>query len=129
MNTGRIVLSQLLDFLPRYELDKCIKRYQGNRRIRSLSCYAQFVVMIFAQLTFRESLRDIVTCLGAMKGKLYHAGIRGEIAKSTLADANEARDWRIFWDFAQVLIKQAQNLYSGESTGIDFVQTAYALDS
>ncbi len=85
--------------------------------------------MIFAQLTFRESLRDITTCLGALKDKLYHAGIRGEIAKSTLADANESRNWRIFGDFAQVLIKQAQKLYSGESTGIDFAQTAYALDS
>lgn len=129
MNTGRIVLSQLLDFLPRYELNKCINRYQGNRRIRTLSCYTQFVTMIFAQLTFRESLRDITTCLGALKDKLYHAGIRGEIAKSTLADANESRNWRIFGDFAQVLIKQAQKLYSGESTGIDFAQTAYALDS
>ncbi|MFH1515932.1 MAG: IS4 family transposase [bacterium] len=129
MNDGRSVLSQLLDFLPRYELDKCISRYQGNRRIRTFSCYAQFVVMIFAQLTFRESLRDIVTCLNAIKGKLYHAGIRGEIARSTLADANESRDWRIFGDFAQILIKQAQNLYSGESLGIDLVQTAYALDS
>ena len=85
--------------------------------------------MIFAQLTFRESLRDITTCLGALKDKLYHAVIRGEIAKSTLADANESRNWRIFGDFAQVLIKQAQKLYSGESTGIDFAQTAYALDS
>ncbi|HNW10430.1 MAG TPA: IS4 family transposase [Candidatus Rifleibacterium sp.] len=129
MNTGRIVLSQLLDFLPRYELNKCINRYQGNRRIRTLSCYTQFVTMIFAQLTFRESLRDITTCLGALKDKLYHAGIRGEITKSTLADANESRNWRIFGDFAQVLIKQAQKLYSGESTGIDFAQTAYALDS
>ena len=129
MNTGRIVLSQLLDFLPRYELNKCINRYQGNRRIRTLSCYTQFVTMIFAQLTFRESLRDITTCLGALKDKLYHAGIRGEIVKSTLADANESRNWRIFGDFAQVLIKQAQKLYSGESTGIDFAQTAYALDS
>ncbi|MBP7635945.1 IS4 family transposase [Candidatus Ozemobacteraceae bacterium] len=129
MNEGRLVLSQVLDFLPRYELDKCIHRYRGNRRIRCLSCYAQFVVMIFAQLTYRESLRDIVTCLSAMRGKLYHAGIRDQIARSTLADANESRDWRIFGDFAQILIKRAQNLLLGESLGVDLVQTAYALDS
>lgn len=129
MNEGRIVFSQLLDFLPRYELDRCIHRYQGNRRVRTLSCYGQFVVMVFAQLTYRESLRDIVACLSAMKGKLYHAGIRGEIAKSTLADANEARDWRIFGDFAQILINRAQNLHLGEKLGVDLVQTAYALDS
>lgn len=129
MNEGRTVLSQVLDFLPRYELDKCIDRYQGDWRIRTLSTFAQFVVMVFAQLTFRESLRDIVTCLGALKGKLYHAKIRGEIARSTLADANETRDWRIFGDFAQVLIKRAQKLSSGENLGVDLVQTAYALDS
>lgn len=129
MNEGRIILSQLLDFLPRHELDKCIHRYQGNRRIRTLTCYAQFVIMTFAQLTYRESLRDIVTCMNAMKSKLYHAGIRGEIARSTLADANESRDWRIFEDFAQVLIQRAQSFYSGDSIGVDHVQTAYALDS
>lgn len=129
MIEGRTVLSQLLDFLPSYELDKCIERYQGNWKTRNLSCYAQFVVMVFAQLTFRESLRDIVTCLSAMKGKLYHAGIRGKIARSTLADANETRDWRIFGDFAHVLIKRAQDLYFGEKLGVDLVQAAYALDS
>ena len=129
MNKGRIVLSQLLDFLPRYELDKCIKRYRGDRWARTLRCHSQFVVMIFAQLTFRESLRDIATCLSVMKSKLYHVGIKGEIAKSTLADANECRDWRIFGDFAQILIKRAQVLYSGDSIGIDLVQTAFALDS
>ena len=129
MNEGRIVLSQFLDLMPRYELEKAIQRYQGNRRVRTLTCYAQFAVMVFAQLTFRESLRDIVTCLGAMKGKLYHAGICGEIARSTLADANETRDWRIFGDFAQILIKRAQCLHLGEDLGVDLVQTAYALDS
>lgn len=129
MNQGQLVLSQLLDFLPRYELDKCIKRYRGDRWARTIRCYSQFVVMVFAQLTYRESLRDIVTCLSVMKDKLYRVGIRGNIAKSTLADANERRDWRIFGDFAQVLIKRAQALYSGDSIGIDLVQTAYALDS
>ena len=129
MNEGRIVLAQLLDFLPRYEFDKCVERYEGNYRVRVLSCYSHLVAMMFAQLTFRESLRDIVTCLGAMRSKLYHAGIRGDIAKSTLADANESRDWRIFGDFAQILIQRARHLYAGESVGIDLVKTAYALDS
>lgn len=129
MNKGRTVLSQLLDFMPRYELDKCIERYRGDRWTRSLRCHAQFVVMVFAQLTYRESLRDIVTCLSAVKGKLYHAGIPGEVARSTLAEANECRDWRIFGDFAQVLIGRAKHLYAGDSIGVDLVQTAYALDS
>lgn len=129
MFQGRIVLSQILDFLPRYELEKCIQRYRGNRGIRTFSCFAQFVTMMFAQLTFRESLRDIETCLGAVKTKLHHAGIRGKISKSTLSDANEKRDWRIFKDFAQVLIHQAQNLHSREDLGIDLVKAAYALDS
>ena len=129
MFQGRIVLSQILDFLPRYELDKCIQRYRGNRGIRTFSCFAQFVTMMFAQLTFRESLRDIETCLGAVKTKLHHAGIRGKISKSTLSDANEKRDWRIFRDFAQVLISRAQSLHAGEDLGVDLVKAAYALDS
>lgn len=129
MFQGRIVLSQILDFLPRYELDKSIQRYRGNRGIRTFSCFAQFVTMVFAQLTFRESLRDIETCLGAVKTKLHHAGIRGKISRSTLSEANEKRDWRIFGDFAQILINRAQDLYSREEIGVDLVKTAYALDS
>src|SRR3990172_8338278 len=106
MYEGRIVFSQIMDWLPRYEFDKCVQRYRGEHRIRSFSCFDQFLAMAFAQLTYRESLRDIETCIRALKPKLYHAGIRGKVSRSTLADANEKRDWRIFADFAQVLIGQ-----------------------
>ena len=104
MYTGRIVFSQLLDFLPRYDFEKCVRCYRGEYRVRSFTCWDQFLCMAFAQLTYRESLRDIETCLWALQPKLYHAGIRGSIARSTLADANETRDWRIYADFAAVLI-------------------------
>jgi hypothetical protein len=110
MNEGRTVFSQLLDCLPQYEFDKCVQRYRANFRVRTLPSYEQFVVMAFAQLTWRESLRDIETCLRALGSKLYHSGIRQPTARSTLADANETRDWRIFADFAQVLIQQATTL-------------------
>jgi len=95
MHTGRIVFSQLLDFFPRHEFNRCVRRYQGNYRVRDFSCLDQFLCLAFAQLTGRESLRDIETCLRAMQPKLYHCGFRGSIARSTLADANEHRDWRI----------------------------------
>jgi len=114
MNEGRTVFAQLLDFLPQYEFDKCVARYHGNFRVRKLPTYEQFLVLAFAQLTWRESLRDIQTCLTAFGPKLYHAGIRQPIARTTLADANEHRDWRIFADFAQVLIRQAATLYADE---------------
>ncbi len=110
MNEGRTVFAQLMDELPKYEFNKCVRRYGGNHRVRSLPTYEQFLVLAFAQLTYRESLRDITTCLGAVGPKLYHSGIRQAVARSTLADANEKRDWRIFADFAQVLIKQAAAL-------------------
>jgi hypothetical protein len=100
MRTGQLVLAQLLSLLPRHEFNKCVTRYQGNRRARNFRCWEQFAVMAFAQLTFRESLRDIETCLRAMPTKLYHAGIRSLVARSTLAEANESRDWRIWADFA-----------------------------
>lgn len=129
MNQGRTVFAQLLDELPKYEFDRCVRRYGGNRRIRSLPTYEQFLVLAFAQLTYRESLRDITTCLGAIGPKLYHSGIRQPVARSTLADANEKRDWRIFADFAQVLITQATALYAGEPFGVELQHTAYALDS
>ena len=129
MNQGRTVFSQLMDCLPKYEFDQCIERYEGNRRVRSLASYEQFLVMAFAQLTFRESLRDIQTCLGAVGSKLYHSGIRQAPAKSTLADANEKRDWRIFADFAQVLISQASVLYANEPFGVELKAAAFALDS
>ena len=129
MNEGRTIFAQLLDFLPKYEFDKCVARYHGNRRVRKLPAYEQFLVLAFAQLTWRESLRDIETCLASFGPKLYHAGIRQPTARSTLADANEKRDWRIFADFAQVLIRQATTLYADEPFAGDLQAAAYALDS
>ena len=129
MNEGRTVFSQLLDFLPKYEFDKCVARYHGNFRVRRLPAYEQFLVLSFAQLTWRESLRDIETCLVSFGPKLYHSGIRQPTARSTLADANEKRDWRIFADFAQVLIQQATALYANEPFGVELQAAAYALDS
>lgn len=129
MASERTVFSQLLDFLPRHEFNKCVRRYQGNYRIRDFSCFDQFLCLAFAQLTGRESLRDIETCLRAIQPKLYHCGFRGHIARSTLADANETRDWRIYADFAQVLIRHARKLYAAEDFGVELAQTAYALDT
>src|SRR5437016_6817105 len=129
MNEGRTVFAQLLDCLPKYEFDKCVQRYRGNFRVRRLTSYEQFVVMAFAQLTWRESLRDIETCLRALGSKLYHSGIRQPTARSTLADANETRDWRIFADFAQILIQRAAALYANEPFAAELQQAAYALDS
>jgi hypothetical protein len=129
MHEGKIILAQLMDFIPKYEFSKCVKKYRGNHRMRSFSCYDQFLCMAFAQLTYRESLRDIEICLHALKSKLYHAGFRGDIARSTLADANETRDWRIYAEFAQVLIATARELYANEDLGVELKQTAYALDS
>jgi hypothetical protein len=129
MNEGRTVFAQLLDFLPKYEFDKCVARYRGNFRVRKLPAYEQFLVLAFAQLTWRESLRDIETCLASFGPKLYHSGIRQPTARSTLADANEKRDWRIFADFAHALIRQATVLYAGEPFGVELQAAAYALDS
>lgn len=129
MNTGRIVFAQLMDYLPRHEFQKCADRYHGNFRVRRFSCLDQFLCMAFAQLTYRESLRDIEACLGSFKAKLYHMGIRGKIAKTTLADANQNRDWCIYADFARVLIGIAQPLYASDDFGVQLEQTAYALDS
>ena len=129
MNEGRTVFAQLLDCLPKCEFDRCVSRYKGNFRVRSLRAYEQFLIMAFAQLTWRESLRDIETCLRALGPKLYHGGIRKPPARSTLADANEKRNWRIFADFAQVLIQQANTLYADEDFGADLKAAAYALDS
>lgn len=129
MNEGRTVFAQLMDHLPKYHFDKCVRHYRGNHRVRSLPTYEQFLIMAFAQLTYRESLRDIETCLGALGTKLYHSGIRQAPARSTLADANEKRDWRIFADFAHGLIEQAGTLYAQEPFGAELRQAAYALDS
>ena len=129
MYEGRIVFSQLLDFLPRKSFRTCVSRYNGNYRIRSLTCYEQFLCMAFAQLTYRDSLRDTVLCLRAMQNKLHHVGIQSKVARSTLADANEKRDWRIYCDFAQVLIEQARKLYADDDFGLQLDETVYALDA
>jgi hypothetical protein len=126
---GQFVFAQLMDFLPRHEFNDCVERYGGNRRRRGFSCRDQFLCLGFAQLTFRESLRDVETCLRALGPKLYHAGFRGKISRSTLADANRAHDWRIYADFAQVLIRRARRLYAREPLAVDLQQTVYALDS
>jgi len=129
MYSGRIIFSQLMSFLPKHEFNRYVHRYRGEYWIRSFSCFDQFLCMAFAQLTYRESLRDIETCLRAMQPKLYHAGIRGRVSRSTLADANEKRDWRIYADFAHVLIGMARELYADEDFGVQLNQTVYALDS
>src|ERR1043166_8910407 len=129
MNTGRTVFSQLIDYLPIHQFRECVRRYDGNRRMRTFSCWDQFLCMAFAQLTYRDSLRDSITCLRALGSRLYHSGIRGHISRSTLADANESRDWRIYSDFAGVLIKQARCLYAQDDFGVALDQTAYAFDS
>jgi len=128
MFAGELVFAQLMDFLPRHEFNTCVRRYRGDYRSRGFSCRDQFLCMAFAQLTFRESLRDIETCLRSVQSKLYHAGFRGRISRSTLGDANRRRDWRIYFDFAQVLIARARSLYADESFGVDLDNTTYALD-
>ena len=129
MHQGRTVFAQLADQLPRHEFNRCVERYRGNHRVRRMSCWDQYLIMMFAQVTGLESLREIALGLQAQSEKLYHSGIRSAGARSTLADANETRNWRIFADFAQGLIREASVLYAGESFGKDLDQTAYALDS
>jgi hypothetical protein len=129
MDPGKLVFAQLMDFVPRHDFDVCVRRHGGDSRPRGFSCRDQFLCMAFAQLTFRESLRDIETCLRALERKLYHAGFRGKVSRSTLADANRAHDWQIFADFAQVLIGRARKLYADEPFGVELEQTVYALDS
>ena len=130
MYSGKIVFSQIMDFLPMYEFQKCVERYQGNHRTRNFSCTDQFLCMAFAQLTYRESLRDIESCLRSMNSRLYHMGIRSpQISRPTIARANENRDWRIYADFAQVLIHMARKLYAQEDFGVELDNTVYALDA
>jgi len=129
MYHGQTVFSQVLDFLPMHKFRQCVKQYNGNKGVRTFTCLDQFMCMAFAQLTYRESLRDIECCLRAMKEKLYHIGIRGRISRSTLADANEKRDWRIYRDFALQLIDQARQLYADEEFGLELNDTVYALDA
>jgi Transposase DDE domain/Domain of unknown function (DUF4372) len=129
MNSGRALFTQLIDHVSLSQFRKCVARYDGNHRVRSFSCWDQFLCMAFAQFTFRESLRDIVSCLRSAGSGLYHLGIRGHIARSTLADANESRDWRIFADFAKTLIAEARGLYLDHDLGIHLTEKVYALDS
>ena len=129
MYQGQTVFSQVMDFLPQKKFSQCVNRYRGNYRVRSFTCYDQLLCMAFAQLTYRESLRDIECCLRAMREKLYHMGIRGRVSRSTLADANETRDWRIYSDFAQILINEARRLYVDDDFGLELKETVYALDS
>jgi hypothetical protein len=129
MNTGKILFAQIMDYLPWKTFHRIVTRYDGDYRIRTLPCSDQFRVLAFAQLTFRESLRDIEACLSAQSAKLYHMGIRCAVKRSTLADANERRDWRIYAEFAQRLITQARELYAQEDLGLELSNTVYALDS
>ena len=129
MNLGQTVFSQLMEHLPRYEFQKCVSRYKGDYQRKSFSCWDQFLAMAFAQLTYRESLRDIEACLRSVGSKLYNMGFRGNVSRSTLADANEMRNWRIYADFAQVLVSLARPLYIGDPIGVDLDAGLYALDS
>jgi hypothetical protein len=129
MNSGKTIFSQLMDFLPMYEFQKCVERYNGHYKIKSFSCWDQFLCLAFAQLTYRESLRDIESCLRVQQTKLYHMGFRGQVSRNTLANANQVRDWQIYADFAQVLISQARSLYANEDFGLDLKEVVYALDS
>jgi len=129
LNQGRTVFAQLISFLSHNEFNRCVARYQGNKGVRSFSCWDQLLTMAFAQLTYRESLRDIEVCLRAQGSKLYHSGLSGPVKRSTLADANESRDWRIYADFAQSLIRTARPLYADSELEVDLDATLYALDS
>ena len=129
MNQGRTVFAQLINFLSPNEFNRCVARYDGNKSVRAFSCWDQFLTLAFAQLTYRESLRDIEVCLAAQPKKLYHCGFSGPVKRSTLADANESRDWRIYRDFAQSLIKIARPLYAHSELALELDATAYAFDS
>jgi hypothetical protein len=129
MNAGRTVFAQLIDHLPHKDFQKCVARYRGDHYLKTFSCWDQYLAMAFAQLTYREGLRDIEACLRSMSGKLYHMGFRSRVARSTLADANELRDWRIYADFAQILIRLARPLYAHDPMGVALDESLYALDS
>jgi hypothetical protein len=129
MNSGKTIFAQLMDFIPTYEFRKCVERYDGNYKVQSFSCWDQFLTMAFAQLTYRESLRDIEACLRMAPAKLYHMGFRSRISRNTLSNANQVRDWRIYADFAQLLISMARSLYVEDEFGIHLKRTVYALDA
>ncbi|MEW6508508.1 MAG: DUF4372 domain-containing protein [Bacteroidota bacterium] len=129
MNQGQTIFAQIMSYIPKYRFDRFVKKYRGHYKVQSFSCWEQYLVMSFAQLTYRESLRDIETCLRAMQNKLYHFGIRSKISRSTLAYANQTRDWRIYADFALILIDQAKELYKDENLFNELDAAIYALDS
>lgn len=130
MNSGKTIFAQLMDFIPSsYEFRRCVERYQGQYKVKSFSCGDQFLTLAFAQLAYRESLRDIEACLRAAPPKLYHMGLRSTVSRNTLANANQVRGWRIFADFAQTLIQQARTLYKGDTFGVELDHTVYALDA
>ena len=129
MNSGKTIFSQVMEFMPMYEFRKCVERYHGERKISSFSCFDQHLSMAFPQLTFRESLRDIESCLRSMSGRLYHMDFRGKVSLSTLADANENHDWRIYADFAIILIHRARKLYINKPFGVELDNTVYAIDA
>ena len=129
MNAGKTVFAQILEHLPRYEFDKFVEKYEGNHRVRRFPCYDQFLCLAYAQLTYRESLRDIETCLNSHHEKLYHVGFRGQISRSTMADSGEKRDYRIYQDFAYHLVSIARKLYQNEELAIDLDYSLYAFDS
>jgi hypothetical protein len=129
MHAGKLIFAQVMEFAPWHTFRRLVTKYQGNFNVRTFTCLDQFLCMAFAQLTYRESLRDVEACLRAQPSKLYHLGLRGYVSRSALADANESRDWRIYCDFAQALIRIARRLYSKDSLGIDLSETVYALDS
>jgi hypothetical protein len=129
MHPGRTVFAQLMDYAPRFEFQQCVARHHGEYKVSRFTCWDQFLCMAFAQLTYRESLRDIEACLRAMQPKLYHMGIRARVARSTLADANEQRDWHIYADFAHNLMRTARALYAGDPLDVDLSDIVYALDA
>ena len=129
MYTGRIIFSQIMDYLPIHTFRRCVQRYRGNHKVKNFKCLDQYLCMAFAQLTYRESLRDIEACLRAQRKKLYHMGIRSNVSRNTLSNANKVRDWRIYADLAQSLIHTARKMYSNEDFGVELDQTVYALDA
>src|ERR1700746_89977 len=129
MNQGKLVFAQLMRHLPLTTFRRCVARYRGEHKVKSFSCLDQYLCMAFAQLTYRESLRDIEACLRAQSAKLYQLGIRSQISRNTLANANATRDWRLYADFAQRLIATARRLYANEPFGVDLAETVYALDA
>ena len=129
MHSGKTVFKQLLQFLPRYEFNLCVSRYRGEHWVKKFSTYDQFLCLAYAQMAGRESLRDIETCLNSHQEKLYHIGFRGDVSRTTLADASERKDWRIFQDFGRVLISMAQKEYQSDSIAVELTQPLYAFDS